>query len=203
MSDGPLVYLVDDDPSVLKALARVFSVARLRCKTFSSAREFLEHPDFESRCCLVLDVNLPDQSGLDLQRELINGGRAIPIIFISGQGNVPTAVKAMQAGAVHFLQKPFRNDELLAAVREGLDRASRALKTLDDDRRVKERVASLTPREREIFVLVAQGMANKNIATRLDISLQSVKLYRGRVMKKLELSSLADLVRLAEKVVPN
>jgi len=199
MSSGPLVYLVDDDASVLRALKRLFRVSGLRCETFVTAAEFLNHPHVESPACLVLDVNLPDQTGLDLQRELKGLGRPMPIVFITGHGSIPMAVEAIQAGAVHFLPKPFQNDELLAAVRTALEKASQEAASLDVSRRIQERTASLTPREREIFLLVAAGIANKNIATQLDISLQTVKLHRGRVMKKLQLNSVADLVRLAEK----
>lgn len=202
MTDEPIVYLVDDDPSVIKALTRLFAVAGLHCKTFSTAQEFLSEPLIERRSCLVLDVNLPDLSGLELQRVLNERGRTVSIIFISGHGNIPMAVQAMQAGAVHFLPKPFQNDELLAAVRQAIDKSSRMVESLDEERRAKERVATLSPREHQIFLMVAQGLANKNIATRLDLSLQSVKLHRGRVMKKLELDSVADLVRLAEKTSP-
>lgn len=202
MNDGPLVYLVDDDPSVIKALKRLFDMAGLRCKTFGTAQEFLDEPDLEPISCLVLDVDLPDGSGLKLQQELKNVHRDVPIVFITGHGSIAMAVVAMQAGAVNFLPKPFRNDELLSAVRSALDCASRSVESLDDERRMQESLASLSPREREIFQYVAKGLANKNIANQLDISLQSVKLHRGRVMKKLQLNSVADLVRLAEKVLP-
>lgn len=202
MSDVPLVYLVDDDPSVLKALKRLFAVAGFRCETFATAQSFLDHPNFELPSCLVLDVNLPDQTGLDLQRELKKRRRLVSIVFITGHGSIPIAVEAMQAGAVHFLAKPFNNQELLAAVRKAFDKANAELKSLDENARIRERLESLTPREREVFLLVASGMANKNIATRLDVSLQTVKLHRGRVMQKLQLDSVADLVRLAERAVP-
>jgi FixJ family two-component response regulator len=199
MSAGPLVYLVDDDPSVLKALKRLFRVAEIRCETFATAEGFLDQPNIESPACLVLDVNLPGRTGLDLQRELKERGWPASIVFITGHGTIPMAVEAIQSGAVHFLAKPFNNDDLLAAVRTALDRAHQELASLDDSRQTRERTAALTPREREIFLLVAAGIPNKNIATQLDISLQTVKLHRGRVMQKLQLNSVADLVRLAEK----
>lgn len=199
MSTGPLVYLVDDDPSVLKALKRLFRVAAIRCESFATAEDFLDQPEFESPACLVLDVNLPGRTGLDLQRELKDRGWPVAIVFITGHGTIPMAVEAIQSGAVHFLAKPFNNNELLSAVRTALDRAGQELASLDDSRHIRERTAALTPREREIFLLVAAGMPNKNIATQLDISLQTVKLHRGRVMQKLQLNSVADLVRLAEK----
>lgn len=203
MSDGPLVFLVDDDPSVRKALKRCFRVAGFRCETFATAQEFLDHPASDSPSCVVLDVNLPDRTGLDIQRELKDRGRLDSIVFITGHGNIPMAVEAIQAGAVHFLAKPFNNDELLAAVRKALDKAEQELASMDAGRRVKKSLDALTPREREVFLLVAAGMANKNIATHLDISLQTVKLHRGRVMQKLQLNSVADLVRLAEKSDPD
>lgn len=199
MNQRPLVYLVDDDASVLNALSRLFRVAGFRCEAFATAQGFLDCPDFESPACLVLDVNLPDRTGFDLQRELKERGWLVSIVFITGHGNIPMAVEAMQAGAIHFLVKPFDNNELLAAVRKALDRSNQEFASQDDGRRIRDRISSLTPRERQIFLLVAAGMANKKIAMQLDISLQTVKLYRGRVMKKLELDSVADLVRLAEK----
>ena len=200
MSGSPLVYLVDDDPSVLRALKRVFSVAGLRCETFATAQGFLEQPEFESPACLVLDVNLPDRSGLDLQAELRRRGRPASIVFITGHGSIPLAVEAMQAGAVHFLAKPFDNRDLLAAVQKALDKAKQEFAALDENRRIADCASLMTPRELEIFLLVADGLSNKSIAARLDISLQTVKLHRGRVMQKLQLDSVADLVRLAEKV---
>lgn len=202
MNAEPLVYLVDDDPSVLKALKRLFRVAGLRCETFESAQEFLNHPTFEAHSCLVLDVNLPDRTGLELQRELQSHGCPASIVFITGHGNIPMAVEAIQAGAIHFLAKPFHNAELLAAVNKGLDRARQAILANDESRHLSERLNSLTPREQQVFLLVAAGMANKNIAIQLDVSLQTVKLHRGRVMQKLSLESVADLVRLAEKAQP-
>jgi FixJ family two-component response regulator len=199
MSQGPVVYVVDDDPSVTRALKRVFRVAGLRYESFATAQDFLLHRGHESPSCLVLDVQLPDLNGLDLQQELKARGWTPPIVFITGHGNVPMAVEAMQAGAVHFLPKPFDNRELLAAVRKALERDRQELDQREEGRRIKALVDSLTPREHEVFFLVAAGMPNKNIAIRLDVSLQTVKLYRGRLMHKLQLNSVADLVRLAEK----
>ncbi|MFO1020054.1 MAG: response regulator [Planctomycetales bacterium] len=197
----PLVYLVDDDPSVRKALTRLFRVAGLRCETFETAG-ISRSPEFRSPSCLVLDVNLPDGTGLDLQRELKDRGWPASIVFITGHGNIPMAVEAIQSGAVHFLAKPFNNEELLAAVHKALERAGQEFATADESKQLRERLNSLTPRERDVFLLVAAGMANKNIAAELDISLQTVKLHRGRVMRKLQLDSVADLVRLAEKANP-
>src|SRR5262249_13136544 len=153
---------------------------------------------FESPSCLVLDVQLPDQSGLDLQKELKDRGWSIPIVFITGHGNIPMAVEAMRSGAVHFLPKPFDNRELLTAVGHALAREAQTVAKQKEKERTAQLLDSLTPREREVFFLVATGMANKNIATRLGICLQTVKLHRGQVMQKLQLTSVADLVRLAE-----
>ena len=199
MSHAPVVYVVDDDPSVSRALARLFRVAGLRMLPFATAQEFLNHRNFESPSCLVLDVQLPDLNGLDLQKELKDRGWALPIVFITGHGNVPMAVEAMRAGAVHFLPKPCDNRELLAAIRQVLERDSQQLARQKETRWIKQLVDSLTPREREVFLLATAGMANKNIATRLGICLQTVKLHRGQVMQKLQLDSVADLVHFAEK----
>jgi RNA polymerase sigma factor (sigma-70 family) len=202
MNGEPVVYVVDDDPSISKALARLFRTAALPVETFATARDFLNHRNFQNPSCLVLDVELPDQSGLDLQKELKDRGWAVSIVFITGHGNIPMAVEAMRAGAVHFLAKPFDNRELLAAVRQALERDRQVVDLKDESGRIKSVVESLTPREREVFLLVAAGMPNKNIAAHLAVSLQTVKLYRGRVMQKLQLDSVADLVRLAEKAKP-
>ncbi len=199
MSRGPVIYVVDDDPSVARALERLFRVTGLRLASFATARAFLDQRSLESPSCLVLDVQLPGLNGLDLQREMKDRGWTLPIVFITGHGNVPMAVQAMRAGAVHFLSKPFDNRELLAAVRQALEREGEQLARQEDGERIKRLVDSLTPRERQVFLLVAAGMANKNIATRLGVCLQTVKLHRGRVMEKLRLDSVAELVQLAEK----
>lgn len=200
MSDVPRVFLVDDDPSVSKALKRLFCAHGYRFEAFATARDFLNHPERCSPCCLVLDVELPDQNGLDLQRQLNERGWDASIVFITGHGNVPMAVEAMRSGAIHFLTKPFDNRDLLAAVRQALIRDRQVNTHREDDRQVKTLVASLTARERQVFDLVAAGMANKNIAIHLHLSLQTVKLHRGRVMLKLQVDSIADLVRLAERL---
>jgi FixJ family two-component response regulator len=202
MSDVPVVYLVDDDPSIGKALGRLFRVAGFHFQAFATARDFLHHPNSPAPSCLVLDVQLPDQSGLELQRELKDRGRHTPIVFITGHGDVPMAVEAMRSGAVHFLPKPFDHRDLLSAVRQALERERQECARLEEDRHVEARVAALTPRERQVFALVAAGLANKNIAAQLGISLQTVKLHRGRVMHKLQVDSVAALVRLAEKAKP-
>jgi FixJ family two-component response regulator len=151
----------------------------------------------------VLDLQLPDQSGLDLQKQLRDRCPELSVVFISGHGDITTAVEAMRAGAVHFLQKPFENRELLDAVRRALDNQRRLCAGNEERLQTATRLASLTAREREVFDLVATGLPNKTIATKLDLSLQTIKLYRARVMQKLELKSVADLVRLAGKVASN
>src|SRR5262249_42871189 len=187
------------DPSVSRALWRLFRVAGLRLEAFATAQQFFDHPNLETPSCLILDVQLPDQSGLDLQKELKDRGWSIPIVFITGHGDIPMAVEAMRAGAVHFLPKPFDNRELLAAVRQALAREGEEHTQQEESNRIGLLMDSLTPRERQVFLLVAAGMPNKNIATRLGVCLQTVKLHRGHVMQKLRLDSVADLVRLAEK----
>jgi FixJ family two-component response regulator len=202
MNPSPLVYLVDDDPSVSKALTRLFQAADFRFAAFATAQDFLDQCDIELPSCLVLDVQLPGQSGLNLQRELSHRGLSVPIVFITGHGDVPMAVQALRAGAIHFLQKPFKNRDLLAAVQQAIDKQLQFCANLEEKRQIETRLASLSAREREVFALVALGMANKSIAAKLDLSLQTIKLYRARVMQKLELDSVADLVRLAQKAEP-
>jgi FixJ family two-component response regulator len=199
MSDAPVVYVVDDDPSVSRALARLFRVAGLRLLSFATAQEFLDHRNFESPSCLVLDVQLPGLNGPDLQKELKDRGCVLPIVFITGHGNVPMAVEAMRAGAIHFLPKPCDNRELLAAIRQALESDGQRLARQEETLQIKRLVDSLTPRERDVFLLVAAGMANKNIASCLGVCIQTVKLHRGHVMNKLQLDSVADLVHFAEK----
>jgi FixJ family two-component response regulator len=199
MSDAPVVYVVDDDPSVSRALARLFRVAGLRLLSFATAQEFLDHRNIESPSCLVLDVQLPDLNGPDLQKELKVRGWVLPIVFITGHGNVSMAVEAMRTGAIHFLPKPCDNRELLAAIRQALESDGQRLARQEKTMQIKRLLDSLTPRERDVFLLVAAGMANKNIATRLGVCIQTVKLHRGHVMQKLQLDSVADLVLFAEK----
>jgi FixJ family two-component response regulator len=198
----PVVYIVDDDPSVSQALVRVVRVAGFRPAAFPTARSFLDHPALESPACLVLDVQLPDQDGLDLQKELKKRNWALPIVFLSGHASISIAVEAMRAGAVHFLPKPCDNRELLAAIRQALDLGDRQQARAEEIRRIGALVKTLTPREREVLLLASAGLANKNIAARLGVCLQTVKLHRGHVMQKLRLESVAELVHFAEKAAP-
>jgi FixJ family two-component response regulator len=194
------VFVVDDDKSILRALTRLLKAEGFAIETFSSPRDFLERPSHDGPGCLVLDLQMPGVSGLEVQEAVSGAGRALPIVFVSGHGSVPSSVKAMKAGAIDFLTKPFDDGQLLAAIRNGLARsvAMRAERSgLDDLRR---RIASLTPREREVFPLVARGLPNKQIAGLLGTAEKTVKVHRARVMEKMGAGSLADLVRMAERV---
>ena len=193
-----IVFVVDDDQSMRVALTYLFRSMNLRVEVFSSAAELLQSklPDIAS--CLVLDIRLPGVSGLDFQEVLKNAGIHIPIVFITGHGDIPMSVRAMKAGAIDFLTKPFRDQDMLDAVTRALDH--------DRQRRVAERAVSklrqlfetLTPREREVLTLVTSGLMNKQIADRLKISEITVKIHRGHLMKKMKARSLADLVKMAE-----
>jgi FixJ family two-component response regulator len=196
--DQPTVFVVDDDTSTRQALARLFYSVQLRAEVFGSAQEFLQSKRPDVPGCLVLDVRLPGLSGLDFQAELIKADVRIPIVFITGHGDVPMTVRAMKAGAIDFLTKPFRDQDLLDAVASAIQR--------DQKRRERENVvadlrahfASLTPREREIMALVASGLMSKQIAAQINRSEITVKMHRSHIMKKMEARSVADLVRMAE-----
>ena len=194
-----IVYVVDDDSSIREALSSLLRSVGLNVQTFGSAREFLRAPRADMPACLVLDVRLPDGSGLDLPDELRDMEAPLPIIYITGHGTIPMTVRAMKSGALEFLTKPFRDDDLLAAIHTALDRdqAARAERSkLTDARHLVER---LTPREREVLDLVVAGKMNKQIAAQLGTAEQTVKQHRGRVMRKLQVDSVADLVRLVER----
>jgi FixJ family two-component response regulator len=199
---GPdrLVFVVDDDASFRESLKDLLSSIGLRVETFASAQEFLQskRPDVPS--CLVLDVRLKGLSGLDLQKRLVEGDVDVPIIFITGHGDIPMAVQAMKAGAVEFLRKPFRDQDLLDAVQQALDRDCKARDQRAEIAELRKRFDSLTPREREVMVLVAAGLLNKQAAGELGTSEASVKVHRQRVMEKIGAGSLAELVRMADKL---
>ncbi len=197
---SPIVFVVDDDPDVLKSLARVLRSTGLAVATFSSPSDFLEQHDPRAAGCLVLDVAMPDLNGLELQQALTAKGSAIPIIFLTGRGDIPMSVQAMKGGAVDFLTKPIHDEDLLKAVhialeKNRIERQSRA--ELDE---ILERLATLTPREREVLTHVVSGQLNKQIANDLGTVEKTIKVHRARVMEKMKVNSVAELVRLTERL---
>jgi RNA polymerase sigma factor (sigma-70 family) len=202
MASTLIVYLVDDDPSVRKALTRLVRSAGYVVQAFPSARDFLESVCItdESSGCLILDIRMPGLSGLDLQHELQVANSVLPIIFITGHGDIPMSVRAMKEGAVDFLPKPVKDEDLLSAIESALQRADRERTQTAEINDVQRRIAKLTPREREVMELVVSGMLNKQIAYELGTVEKTVKVHRARVMEKMEVDSLADLVRIAERV---
>jgi FixJ family two-component response regulator len=195
-----VVFVVDDDASMRDAMQLLFRSVGLRAEVFASAAEFLRNKPADIPCCLVLDVRLPGLSGLDFQTELAKADIQVPIIFMTGHGDIPMTVKAMKAGAIEFLAKPFRDQDMLDAVRVGLERdrlRREGEKAIAD---VRGRFASLTPREQQVMGFVTAGLMNKQIAGEMQLAEITVKLHRGSVMRKMEAKSLADLVRMADIV---
>lgn len=199
----PIVFVVDDDASVREAVQRLIASVGLRVETFGSTREFLAAKRPDAPACLVLDVRLPDASGLELQRDLTAADVHIPIIFITGHADVPMSVRAMKAGAVEFLTKPFRGQELLDAIQEAIAKDRVAWNERAQMSGLRARYESLTPREKEVLMLVASGLLNKQIGAELGTSELTIKTHRGRVMQKMGADSLADLVKMAERINPS
>lgn len=197
---GPTVFVVDDDQAVLKSLSRLLRAAGFNVATFGSPQEFLERNDFHAPGCLLLDLAMPGLNGLELQAALETKGNTIPIIFLTGHGDVPTSVQAMKRGALDFLTKPVNDNDLLTAVQAAIekDRSSREARAELDD--IKQRLATLTPREREVLSHVVSGQLNKQIAFDLGTVEKTIKVHRARVMEKMKVDSLAELVRLTERV---
>ena len=195
-----IVYVVDDDFSVREAIKSLIRSVGLRVETFGTAQEFLKSARPDAPGCVVLDVRLPGLSGLDLQRELAANGINLPVIFITGHGDIPMSVRAMKAGALEFLTKPFRDQDLLDAILQALERDLSARQQRSETAELRERFDSLTAREREVMGLVVSGLLNKQIAGELGTSEVTIKIHRSQVMKKMGAGSLAELVRMTEKL---
>jgi FixJ family two-component response regulator len=197
---APLVFVVDDDPSVRKALGRLLRSAGLRAETFASAEEFLawERPDAPG--CVVLDVQMPGLNGLELQRKLDEDNVRLPIVIITGHGDIPMSVRAMKGGAVDFLPKPFEDQTFLDAVHQAVARDRQARQQRAEVSVLQERARSLTAREREVLGLVVSGLLNKQIGHKLGVTEKTIKVHRGQVMRKLQAGSLAELIRMAQKL---
>ena len=200
VTNDPIVYVVDDDVSICRALSRLFRTVGLSVETFPSAKAFLEHAIPIRPMCLILDVRLPGPSGLDLQEALARMGREVPIVFVTGHGDVPTSVRAMKGGAIDFLQKPFNDQDLLDCVQRALANSRATLTERMERAALQARTDTLTPREREVLLHVVTGKLNKQIAGDLGIAEKTIKVHRGRVMQKMRADSVADLVRMVEKL---
>jgi FixJ family two-component response regulator len=198
-SDG-VVYIVDDEEAVRRSIARLVRSAGLRAETFSSAQAFLAQKVGDEPACIVLDVRLPDQSGLDLQAAMGPTQRSMPIIFITGRGNVPMSVRAMKEGALDFLEKPFDSEALLESIQRALAKSREGRGVATERMAIERRLATLSPRERQVLALVVKGLLNKQIAGALGAAEKTIKIHRGRVMSKMDAASVAELVRMTYTV---
>jgi FixJ family two-component response regulator len=198
--EPPTVFIVDDDDSVRKSLGRLLGSAGYRVEVFATADEFQRRPGGEGPGCAVLDVQLPGLGGLELQQALNGGGPRLPVVFITGHGDIPMSVRAMKAGAVDFLPKPFDDGDLLDAVRRAVERSVRDGQDCSELSELRRRADSLSQREREVFAMVVAGLANKQVGHRLGITEKTVKVHRGKVMEKMRAGSLAELVRMAGRL---
>jgi FixJ family two-component response regulator len=194
----PIIFVVDDEPAVCASLKRLVNSVGLEAQTFNSAQDFLHLQRPDRPGCVIVDVRLPGLSGLDLQQELLNAKIDLPIIFITGHGDIPMSVRAMKAGAIEFLTKPFRDQDLIDAIQHGIERHKAARQEVAKSKMFRALYDSLTPRQREVFPLVASGLLNKQIAAQLGTAEKTIKVHRGQVMHKMKADSLAHLIHIAE-----